>query len=126
MIHKVKQNIQFWNDMTKGLKPFEIRKNDRPYAVGDLLELKAVGECCNYCDGISYKCYYNGICKGWQNCYEDEAETFTSIITEVIKPEDYNTSSQDPKINKVLKEFFNSDYLMEDYVILMTASLPKL
>lgn len=124
--HDLKQDIQFWDKMQAGLKPFEIRKNDRPYKVGDTICLYAVGKCCNYCDGISYKYYYNGVCKGWQNAYKHEASTYCSLITEIISPEDYNNSDRDTEIDNILQSFFNSKDLMEDYVILRTVALPKL
>lgn len=38
-IHRVKCFERWFAEVTTGLKPFEIRKNDRDYQVGDLLEL---------------------------------------------------------------------------------------
>ena len=37
MVHAVKIFPEYYNDLTAGSKNFEIRKNDRPYAVGDIL-----------------------------------------------------------------------------------------
>lgn len=126
MLHELKQDIQFWDDMAHGLKDFEIRKADRPFSKGDRLELRAVGKCCHYCDGISYKYYYRGVCSGWQNCFKDDAEVFNEIITNVITPESYNKNMNNAQINEVLKSYFNSDILMDDYVILMVFPLPRL
>ena len=37
MIHEVKCWPRFFNALLDGSKPFEVRKNDRPYRVGDIL-----------------------------------------------------------------------------------------
>ena len=39
-IHKLKLNAAYYDDSASGIKPFEIRKNDRDYKVGDILELR--------------------------------------------------------------------------------------
>lgn len=39
MIHELKIYTEFFNDVLSGRKTFEIRKNDRPFQVGDLLAL---------------------------------------------------------------------------------------
>lgn len=39
MIHAVKTLPKFFEDCTSGKKLFEIRRNDRPYYVGDFLAL---------------------------------------------------------------------------------------
>ena len=38
--HELKTDPSIFDDVVKGLKRFEIRKNDRDYAVGDLLKLR--------------------------------------------------------------------------------------
>ena len=40
MIHKLKLNFCYYDDSASGIKAFEIRKNDRNYQVGDVLELR--------------------------------------------------------------------------------------
>lgn len=40
MIHELKIESKYFNDILKGIKKFEIRKNDRNYQVGDYLILK--------------------------------------------------------------------------------------
>lgn len=37
MIHAVKTWPKFYAAKVKGIKPFEVRKNDRPYKVGDYI-----------------------------------------------------------------------------------------
>ena len=39
-IHKLKLNAAYYDDSASGIKTFEIRKNDRNYQVGDVLELR--------------------------------------------------------------------------------------
>jgi ParB family chromosome partitioning protein len=39
MIHELKLSTEFFLDVIKGKKTFEMRKNDRPFKVGDLLAL---------------------------------------------------------------------------------------
>lgn len=40
--HELKLNIAFCDAVLKGLKTFEIRKNDRDFKMGDLIEFKPV------------------------------------------------------------------------------------
>ena len=39
-IHKLKLNAAYYDDSASGIKTFEIRKNDRDFKVGDILELR--------------------------------------------------------------------------------------
>ena len=39
-IHKLKLNAAHYDDSASGIKTFEIRKNDRNFKVGDILELR--------------------------------------------------------------------------------------
>ena len=40
IIHKLKLNSDYYSDSAIGVKTFEIRKNDRNFKVGDILELR--------------------------------------------------------------------------------------
>lgn len=40
MTHALKTWPQYWDDISKGVKTFELRKDDRPYKVGDGLILQ--------------------------------------------------------------------------------------
>lgn len=40
MIHKLKTVEPFFFDIHRGLKTFEIRKDDRPFSAGDILHLQ--------------------------------------------------------------------------------------
>ncbi len=39
-VHKLKLSFDYYADSEKGIKTFEIRRNDRDYKVGDVLELR--------------------------------------------------------------------------------------
>lgn len=60
--HKLKLNIAFCDAVLKGLKTFEIRKNDRNFKMGDLIKFKPVnndGEaCCHEVQNLTYKITY--------------------------------------------------------------------
>ncbi|WP_285823946.1 ParB/RepB/Spo0J family partition protein [Schaedlerella arabinosiphila] len=38
-IHQIRLGVEFFKDVCSGAKPFEIRKNDRDYKTGDILEM---------------------------------------------------------------------------------------
>ena len=44
MIHQLKQASIYFEDVTSGRKPFEVRKNDRDFKVGDFLALNELNE----------------------------------------------------------------------------------
>jgi len=51
MVHKLKINPKFFHAVIQGYKTCEVRKADRPFAVGDLLELNEfVEKTGNYTD----------------------------------------------------------------------------
>ena len=53
-IHKLKLNDKYYEDSERGIKTFEIRKNDRNYKIGDVLELR------EYVKDIRGLAYYTG------------------------------------------------------------------
>lgn len=40
IIHELKLDPRWFDAVSSGAKPFEVRKDDRPYAVGDVLVLR--------------------------------------------------------------------------------------
>lgn len=50
MTHELKTWPEFFRAVQSGAKPFEVRKDDRPYAVGDVLQLLEF-EPCQQCRG---------------------------------------------------------------------------
>ncbi|KSU01815.1 hypothetical protein KF282_2519 [Lactococcus lactis subsp. lactis] len=136
-IFEKKLDVQFFEDVESGKKNFEVRINDCDYQVGDIIELKAYGKCCNYCDGKSYKKYYSGNCSGWMNCSESEAETIRAKIVSIMNAELYNCDevrddvlvmfgSYDLRdVKKVLSDYFKVDRLPKDYVVLEIEVIDK-
>lgn len=53
-IHKLKLNAKYYEDSERGIKTFEIRKSDRDYEIGDVLELR------EYIEDIRGLGYYTG------------------------------------------------------------------
>ena len=44
MIHKIKIKYKYYRDVLNGDKTFEIRKNDRDYKVGDIIQFVPVAD----------------------------------------------------------------------------------
>jgi len=44
MIHKLKIKHEYLMDIDSGIKTFEVRKNDRNYQLGDILNLNSIDE----------------------------------------------------------------------------------
>lgn len=53
-IHKLKLNAKYYEDSECGIKTFEIRKSDRDYKIGDVLELR------EYIEDMRGLGYYTG------------------------------------------------------------------
>lgn len=62
--HELKIWTEYFEDVVMGVKPFEIRKNDRDFKVGDILHLKEYNSETNNYTGRSIKkkisCIFNG------------------------------------------------------------------
>ena len=132
--YKLKLDIKYLDDVKSGKKNFEIRKNDREFKVGDILELKA------YVKGLKAFAKWGEIIDPFNNfrmshnymtCAEEDADTIKVKILRVIYPKQINydlthwvsLSSSFGKINlddvrKVLKEYFNRKTLPKDYAVL--------
>jgi ASCH domain. len=89
-IHELKLDTEFFDDVKSGKKNFEIRKNDRNFEVGDTLFLFASGSCCHYCNGVSFKRFYEGTCSGWMNAYKNEADCLKAKVLEIYNAEQIN------------------------------------
>ena len=70
-IHKLKLNACYYDDSASGIKTFEIRKNDRDFKVGDILELREW-----LWSGLSGKGMYTG-------------EAHWKVITYILDDEEY-------------------------------------
>jgi len=59
MIHDLKTWPEYYKLVESGEKRFEVRKNDRPYAVGDFLNLRE-WQPTGTVDGVAITGYYTG------------------------------------------------------------------
>ncbi len=124
--HELKLDINYFEDVKSGLKNFEIRKNDRDFQVGDILELKIF-------DGGKYQ-YFNEEILTYLDCRESRADTIKVKVLEIFRPEQINRDLEIIKggeyatnlhislflkgILNVLKDYFKTDKVPDDYVVL--------
>lgn len=93
MIHAVKEWPVHFNDVISGKKTFEVRKNDRDYAVGDLIALNEYDTEKERYTGNSCLCYIDYILN--DNAYCKEGYVIISIKPCVA----HKKSSFDPFVN---------------------------
>lgn len=127
--HELKLDIKYFDDVKSGKKNFEVRKNDRDFQVGDILEMKAWGS------SLGQHAFKKKDEK-WHS-YGRLADTIKAKILNVVLADEYNTFQESVNgipqsikwansyqetyiktINGVLKEYFSTDRLPDDYVIL--------
>ena len=129
--HELKLDTKYFDDVKSGKKNFEIRKNDRNFKVGDILDLK------------KYKSYKNGkkphyvrtdsdsVLKTYNS---DRADTIRVKVKSIIKAESWNMDKNftDPLIfedkmkfkyglvgvSKVLKKYFDTEEVPDGYVVM--------
>lgn len=70
MIHALKQSTEYFGDVISGRKTFEVRRNDRPYKVGDLLALNEFDVKKQSYTGNSCLCYIDYILNDSEYCKE--------------------------------------------------------
>ena len=139
--HELKLDVKYFNDVKLGFKNFEIRKNDRDFQVGDILEMRAWKPKNPYIltDIASYAFeHYDPIAyKIWGRCGINQADTITVKILNVVEADEYNSFRESIKgvlqsikwansyqetyiktINEVLKDYFHIGQLPEGYVVL--------
>lgn len=56
IVHDLKVNPQFWEAVKNGSKPFEVRRNDRNFKVGDVCRLRQYSHDLGYV-GTDEVCY---------------------------------------------------------------------
>jgi len=131
--HELKLDIKYFDDVKSGKKNFEIRKNDRDFKVGDILELKKVSWFLKFLVPIRYaitimtnrrQAYLD---KDNIPCVESKADTIKVKVLEifgwdVVSEPDDNKSMFDSittlEIKEVLNDYFSTDRLPDGYVIL--------
>lgn len=70
MIHAVKELPEYFDNVQSGKKTFEVRKNDRPYNVGDLIALNEYNAEEQCYTGRSMLCYIDYILNDSGYCKE--------------------------------------------------------
>ncbi|WP_285046665.1 DUF3850 domain-containing protein [Lactococcus petauri] len=124
--HELKLDIKYFDEVKNGTKNFEIRKNDRDFKVGDILELKA------FKDGFYAKKGSSWHTMGSDCCFytQQQADTIKVKVKEVIKAEQLNQRDWDdetletiwninwPNVMEVLVDYFDTDQMPYDYVLM--------
>ena len=124
--HELKLDINYFEDVKSGLKNFEIRKNDRDFQVGDILEFKIF-------DSGKYQ-YFNEEILTYLDCRESRADTIKVKVLDIFRPEQINPDLQIvngreyvmnlhivlflKNVSNVLKKYFNTDKVPDDYVVM--------
>lgn len=136
--HELKLDVKYFDEVKDGNKNFEIRKNDRDFKVGDILELKAFmsglktfvkwGEIIDPLN--DYRMSHN-----YMSCAEKEADTLKVRVTWMIDTfentnkwkaaikylmNESNEKADDTaeKISEVLEKYFHTNHLPNDHVVL--------
>lgn len=129
--HELKLDINYFEDVKSGLKNFEIRRNDRDFRVGDILELK------------KYKSYKNGkrshyirtdMESKFKTYNPSRADTIKVKVLEMFKSEEINPDLKIVNdreyvmnlyivlflkgVSNVLKDYFNTDKVPDGYVVM--------
>ena len=132
---ELKQEPQYFNAQEVRIKKFELRKNDRDYQVGDILKLKRYHKDWGYLK--SFKAL--SLSKGWDTfykpCRKEEADTLEVQVKTILTAEQVNQlcweketleaieRMEPEKVFEVLKAFFQTNQLPEDYVLMETEVL---
>ncbi|WP_339012617.1 DUF3850 domain-containing protein [Lactococcus garvieae] len=123
-IHELKLDIKYFEDVKSGKKNFEIRKNDRDFQIGDVLELKAYK---NYKNGK--KSHYirhenDSVLKTYN---PDRADTINVKVISITTAKTWNEplsfipANIENKVNDiitVMHDYFGVSQLPDDYVVL--------
>lgn len=122
--HELKLDVKYFGEVKNGNKCFEIRKNDRDFQVGDVLELKA------FKDGFYAKKGSSWHTMGSDCCFytEEQADTIKVEIIEIMswdqlsEPDDkksmFSFETVNSQIQQVLKDYFKADRLPKGFAIL--------
>ena len=140
--HKLKLDIKYFDDVKSGKMNFNVRKNDRDFQVGDVLELKAYGKPDYFTEKEEPSYLYTGNVLPWLSCVESVADTITAKVTEIYSSAEYNSAyenslyddfdkhgiTQSPvggfpyivieEVHKILQDYFHADRLPNNHVVL--------
>ena len=137
--HELKLDVKYFDEVKDGNKNFEIRKNDRDFKVGDILELKA------FMPGLKTYVKWGEVIDpfnhfrmshNYMTCAEDDADTIKVKVVYVLSANDVNEGiefmSGDEtahatingqvlvlsQVEEVLKKYLNVERIPENYVVL--------
>ncbi|WKF73642.1 DUF3850 domain-containing protein [Lactococcus lactis] len=140
--HELKLDIKYFDDVKSGKKNFEIRKKDRDFQVGDILELKAyagresAAEESLDIDYVWAQHLYEEGYDVWENCEEELADIIKVKVIDIILPKAWGSILNKFGINNgpvmtksgfmfspkevltVLEDYFSTDRLPDGCVIL--------
>jgi hypothetical protein len=132
---ELKQEPKYFNAQEVKIKKFELRKNDRDYQVGDILKLKRYHKDWGYLK--SFKAL--SLSKGWDTfykpCRKEEADTLEVQVKTILTAEQFNQPRFEKevldalermgaeKVFEVLEDFFQTNLVLEDYVLIETEVL---
>ncbi len=133
--HELKLDIKYFDDVKSGKKNFEIRKNDRDFQVGDVLELKAY-ENGMYQHTIQREVREKGFEDWTRASSAEQADIIKVKVVDIIIPKDWWSILNKFGINNgpvmtksgflflpkevltVLEDYFSTDRLPDGCVIL--------
>ncbi|WP_195918937.1 DUF3850 domain-containing protein [Lactococcus lactis] len=117
--HELKLDIKYFDEVKSSKKNFEIRKNDRNFQVGDILELKAW-------DSSLGQYAFKKKDEKWHS-YGRLADTIKVKVLEIFgwnivsEPDDSKSMFDEIttlEIKEVLNDYFSTNRLPDGYVIL--------
>lgn len=129
--HEIKLDIKYFDDVKIGKKNFEIRKNDRDYQIGDILELRAFDV-----ESGEYQVYEKSMSwdyeSDWEFAFKEMADTVKVKVAWVSNNlNNYNKLLDDAgialspdsigltlEIETVIADFFDDREKLAGYVVL--------
>ncbi len=135
-IHELKLDTKYFNDVKSGKKNFEIRKNDRDFKVGDILNLHM------WHDGGGIQGYAKVVSvdeiskiKDIRKVSREKSDTIKAKVLDIYSAEQINpdldiVNSKNyvanlhvvfflKDVSNVLKNYFQADKLPEEYVVMI-------
>ncbi len=116
--HELKLDIKYFDDVKTGKMNFNVRKNDRDFQVGDILELKAW-------DSSLWQYAFKKNDVKWHS-YGGLTDTIKAVVTTIVEADRFNKIAEIENgkqqkilnIQKVIKDYFHEEQLPDGYVIL--------
>lgn len=135
--HVLKQESKYFDQQESKEKEFEVRKNDRDYQVGDILELKRFHKKAGYLKSFTGFSMSEGLGTYYEQCSEEEADTLKVRVIWMLDQfentnkwktalkylmDESNEKADDTaeKISEVLEQYFHTNHLPHNHVVLGT------